>query len=209
MLKSAWRLFWVSLIALAAACAPARTVVVAPSMEGRDLGEYLVDRGRIAGIDARFGILFERNEAEIRGDAAISMARNGDLSLRVYSLGFLALELTSGEGVTKSTPHLDGDKKLILTRGLRDCIFWWDMPDYVLADEGDRYSLDSGMRQIWIDKRTFLPLRQRIWFDDGRELIVTYGEPQESEGVWYPSKIRIELLSYAVTLSISEMEFRR
>lgn len=209
MLKSAWRLFWVSLIALAAACAPARTVVVAPSMEGKDLGEYLADRSRIAGIDARLSILFERNEAEIRGDAALAVSSGGEMTLRIYSLGFLAMELTSGNGVTKSTPHLDGDKKLILTRGLRDCLFWWDMRDYVLTEEGDRYSLDSGMRQIWIDKRTFLPLRQRIWFDDGRELFVTYGEPQEREGVWYPSKIRIELLSYAVTLSISEMEFRK
>jgi hypothetical protein len=178
-------------------------------MQGKDLGEYLADRVRIAGMDARLGILFERGESEIRGDAALTIARSGDLTLRVYSLGFLALELSSRDGITQSTPRLDDDKKLILTRGLREGLYWWDMPDYALTDEGDRYSLDSGVRRIWIDKRTFLPLRQRIWFDDGKELTIIYMEPQESDGVWYPSKIRIELLRYAVTLSIKEMMFSR
>jgi len=199
--------FWVSLILFFAACAPAR-IAVPPSFEGKDLGEFLAERGTVSGIETRFGILFERNEAETRGDAALAVSKNGDMNLRVYSLGFLAMELISANGVTKSSPHLEGNRKAILTRGLRDCLFWWDVPGGSMSDEGDSYLLSAGGRRVWIDKRTFLPIQQRIRIEEDRELIITYGAPAEQEGFWYPSKIRIELMGYSVTLSIREMALR-
>ncbi len=206
MLMNALRLFWVSLLVTMAACAPAR--VVAPSLEGRDLREYLSARNGISEIETQFSILFERNDSDMRGDAALTISKNGDMSLRVYSLGFLAMEVSSKDGVTKSRPHLDKGRTDLLTRGLRDCLFWWDVGDYTITDEGARYVVRNAEREIWLNKKTLLPERQRIWLDDDKELTVSYSDPEERNGVWYQSKIRIELMKYSVTLRVKEMAFR-
>ncbi|MDA8432350.1 MAG: hypothetical protein M0Z60_05225 [Nitrospiraceae bacterium] len=206
MSKHVLKLFFVSLIFLAASCAPKRIAV--PSFEGRAFNDLLSEKSGISSIDAKVAILFEKNGSEIRGDAALDVAKTGDISLRVYSLGFLAMEITSRNGRVKSDPVLDRGKKAILTRGLRDCLFWWDIKDYLISDEGGYYILKNPEREIWIDKKTFLPDRQTIRFEDGRVLYVFYSEPANDGDSWYQSKIRIELSKYAVTLTIKKMAFK-
>lgn len=205
-MRHASKLFSVSLVLLLAACA-ARKIEM-PSYEGRAFDEVLSERGVVTDINTRFSILFEKNETEIRGDAALDISRAGDMSLRVYSLGFLAMELTSKDGAVRSDPALDRAKKMILTRGLRDCLFWWDVRDFDLLDEKGSLLLKSAGREIWIDKKTFLPSRQTIYFEDGKELNIYYSEPANENDVWYQSKIRIELAKYVVTLKIKSMSFK-
>jgi hypothetical protein len=206
MSRRVYKLFFLSLILLVASCAPKR--VAMPSYEGRAFSDVLSEKSGISGIDTRFGILFEKNGSEIKGDAALDIAKSGDLSLRVYSLGFLAMELTSRGGRVKSDPPLDRKKKIILTRGLRDCLFWWDMKEYAFREENGHYLLKNADRELWIDKKTFLPSRQTIRFGDGKELNIYYSEPANDGDVWYQSKIRIELSKYAVTLTIKKMTFK-
>jgi hypothetical protein len=206
MSRHASRLFFLSLALFLAACAPKR--IEMPSYEGRAFSDVLAERSGISGIDAKLAILFERNGSEIRGDAALDISRSGDLSLRVYSLGFLAMELTSRDGRVKSDPPLDRGKKLILTEGLRDCLFWWDVKGYVFSDENGYYLLRNSDREIWIDKKTFLPSRQTVRFKDGKVLNISYSEPANDNDIWYQSKIRIELSRYAVTLTIKRMTFK-
>jgi hypothetical protein len=194
------------MVVLFAGCAPKR--IALPSYEGRAFSDVLAEKSGISAIDTKFAILFERNGSEVRGDAALDISRSGDLSLRVYSLGFLAMEMTSHEGLVKSDPPLDRGKKLILTEGLRDCLFWWDMGDYVFSEGNGYYVLKNAGRELWIDKKTFLPSRQTIRFGDGRELKVYYSDPANDNDVWYQSKIRIELSNYAVTLTIKKMTFK-
>jgi hypothetical protein len=206
MSRHALRLFFLSLVLLAASCAPKR--VTMPSYEGRAFHDVLAEKSGISGIDTRFAILFERKGSEIKGDAALDISKSGDLSLRIYSLGFLAMELTSRNGRVKSDPPLDRRKKVILTRGLRDCLFWWDMKEYVLQEENGYYLLKNAERELWIDKKTFLPSRQTVRFEDGRELKIFYSDPANDGDNWYPSKIRIEMSRYAVTLTIKKMTFK-
>jgi hypothetical protein len=52
-----------------------------------------------------------------------------------------------------------------------------------------------------------LPKRQRIDFDDGKELVVLYDNPAREKDIWYQSKMRIELKRYAVTLTVKEISF--
>jgi hypothetical protein len=206
MLKHASKLFWVSLVLLVAACAPKK--IAMPSYEGRAFKEVLSEKSGISAIEAKFAVLFEKKGSEIKGDAALDIEKSGDLSLRVYSLGFLAMELTSRGGRVKSDPVLDRGKRLILTRGLRDCLFWWDMKDYDFSEENGQYVMRNSDRELWIDKKTFLPSRQTIRFEDGKELKIYYSEPAGENDVWYQSKIRIELSRYAVTLTIKKMTFK-
>jgi hypothetical protein len=209
MSRHALNLFLISIVLLSTACA-ARKIekIELPSYEGRVLREVLSERNGIHDIETKFAVLFEKKDTEIRGDAALDISRTGDISLRVYSLGFLAMELTSKDGVVKSTPSLDNGKKVILTRGLRDCLFWWDIRDTSLIEENGYYVLESPDREIWIDKKTFLPARQNIYFEDGKVLNVYYDNPTKEDDIWYQSKIRIEFLQYSVTFTIRHMLYK-
>ncbi len=206
MLKNALRLFCVSLLILAASCAPKR--VALPSYEGTDLRDYMEGLQNISEMQARMSVMFERSEGQIKGDAALDIAKNGDLSLRIYSLGFLAFQLTSREGIVNSSVHIDENKSFILTQGLRDCLFWWNIRDYTLSEDEGHYLLKSPGRVIWIDRKTFLPTKQKIYIGEDKEITIYYEDPAKSENFWYQSKIRIELAKYRVTITVKDISLK-
>jgi hypothetical protein len=206
MWKNVLKLFLVSIFILLAACASRRIEI--PSYEGRDFREVISGMQGITEIETRMSILFEKVDTETTGEGALDISSNGDMSLRVYSLGFLAMELTSREGRVKSTPRLDRNKTMILTKGLRDCLYWWDIKDFNLAEDGDDYLLRNRERELWVDRRTFLPRKQIIRFDPDRELVIYYESPARADDVWYQAKIRIELSRYRVTLTLKNISFK-
>ncbi len=209
MSRRALNLFLISIVLLSTSCA-ARKIekIELPSYEGRAIREVLSERNRIRDIETKFAVLFEKKDSEIRGDAALDISQTGDMSLRVYSLGFLAMELTARDGVIKSSPSLDKGKKIILTRGLRDCLFWWDVKDFSLIEKNGYYVLEGPDRDLWVDKKTFLPARQNIYFEDGKVLNVYYDGPTKENDIWYQSKIRIEFLQYSVTFTVRHMLYK-
>jgi hypothetical protein len=204
-LKSVLKLCFVSTIILLCSCAAPEVKI--PTYEGMDVTEGLRLNEHISAIEAELSIIFKKEGASMRGEGVVNISKNGDLTLRVYSLGFLAFELTSDHGSVKSDPALDRTKRKILTSGLRDCLFWWDMDKYDVAEEGDVYLLRSFPRKIWIDRKTMLPVQQSVQLDDDRELWFYYEKPEKMGGIWFPSKVRIELSRYAVILEFDEMLF--
>jgi hypothetical protein len=206
MWKNVLKLFFVSIFFLIAACAPRK--IEMPSYEGREFREVISGMQNISEIETRMSIVFEKVDTEMTGDGALSISRGGDMSLRVYSLGFLAMEVTSREGMVKSTPRLDKSKTMILTKGLRDCLFWWDIKDFTLSEDRDAYLLINGDRELWVDRKTFLPKKQIIRFDDDKEITICYEHPARENDVWYQSKMRIELSRYRVTLTVKNISFK-
>jgi len=200
------RLFWISLFFLLSACAPRR--VELPSIGGGNLRAALAEKRAVSDIEATFSIVFEKTDSEVRGDGALSIAKTGDLDLRVYSLGFLAMELTARDGVVRSSPRIDRNKSIILTEGLTDCIFWWNLEAYTTDEEGDALIIRNERRTVWIGKKTFLPTRQVVRLDDGRVLTVSYSDPVRENGLWYQSRIRIEFQRYAVSLAVKNLAAR-
>ncbi|MGC2064506.1 MAG: hypothetical protein WA610_16170 [Thermodesulfovibrionales bacterium] len=225
MSRNVLRLFWISLfplLLLASSCAPKR--VSLPSFQGGDIRAALAEKRTITEIETTFSISLgrhdETNGAEMQGDGALTISdfgsaagsdsgsgsNSGDFDLRIYSLGFLAMEVTSRDGLLRSSPKLEETKKLILTEGLRDCIFWWNMGDFVIDEEDGMYVLRDGSRAVWVDKKSFLPLRQVVFLDDGKELNISYEEPVQEKGRWYQSRIRIDFLQYTVSLSVKTVD---
>jgi hypothetical protein len=186
-------------------CAPKRVEI--PTYEGIDVKEVLFTKNTISTIDATFSIVFEKDDSEMRGEGVLNISRNGDLNLRVYSFGFLALEVTSENGVIKSNPRIDRSKTKILTQGLRDCLFWWDIQDYEVEERDSMYLLKNFSREVWFDKKTILPIKQRVAIESGRELHISYEDMEKMGDVWYPSAITIELSQYSVELKIKEISF--
>ena len=199
------KLFCISIMVLLASCAPKATAP--PLLEKGSLEEVIAGRQTISQIDATLSILFEKTDSEIRGDGTLHILHNGDLELKVYSLGFLAMELTSRNGVVKSTPRLDSAKKTILTKGLRDCLFWWDIKDFTVRDENGYYLLRNDEREIMIDKKNILPKKQHIYFPNGKELTIDYENPAGENGIPYQTKMKIYLSKYSVTLTVKNINF--
>jgi len=204
-LKNVLRLFFINTIIILCSCAVPEVQV--PTYEDMDVGEALYMKERISAIEAEFAITFYRDDSKRSGDGILTISKDGDLNLRVYSLGFLAFELTSQDGIIKSVPVLDRTKREILTYGLRDCLFWWDIRDYEVDEQEDMYLLRSYLRKLWVDRKTMLPVQQSVQLEDDRELWFYYEEPQKMGDVWYPSKIRIDLSRYSLTLEFDEMLF--
>ena len=205
MSKNSLKLFCISSILFLASCAP-RTMELTLHEE-RSLDEVIAGRNGISQIDTTFSVLFEKPDSEIRGDGTLNICNNGNLDLRVYSLGFLAMELTSRNGVVKSKPGLDSTKKTILTQGLRDCLFWWDIKNFTVQDENGYYLLRNSEREITIDKKSSLPKKQQIYFTNGKVLSVYYDNPARGNGILYQSKMKIELSKYSVTLLVKNIHF--
>lgn len=205
MLKTVLRLFLLSTILFLFSCAAPR--IEMPVYEGIDIADALHLKNGISAIEATFTIIFEREDTEIRGDGVLNISRNGDLSLRVYSFGFLALELTSENGVIKSVPMIDRTRGTMLTYGLRDCLFWWDIKDFEVAEKEGIYLLKNLSRTLWLDRKTMFPIKQTVSLEDGREFNFYYENPEKADDIWYPSKIRIEFSKYSVILKIKDISF--
>ena len=180
-----------------------------PLLEERGLEAVLAEMKSIERIDAIMSVVFEKKDSEMYGDAVLDITKAGDLHLKVYTLGILGMDLTSRDGVVKSTPRLDKIKTTILTQGLRDCLFWWDLHNYAVREDGDYLVMQNAARSVWLDRKSLLPGKQRIDFDDGKQLTVLYDSPVRQSGIWYQSRIRIELTRYIVTLQIKEIGFNR
>jgi len=203
-LKNVLRLFFINTIVFLFSCAIPE--IKPPIYEDVDVGEALHWKESISAIQAEFSITFKRDDSKVSGDGVLNISKDGNLNLRVYSLGFLAFELTSENGVIKSNPMLDMIKRKILTYGLRDCLFWWDIRDFEIDNEGDVYLIRSLSRRLWVNRKTLLPVQQSVLLDD-RELWFYYEQPKNMGDIWYPSKIRIELSRYSMTLEFDEMLF--
>lgn len=204
-MKNVLRLFFINIIALLLSCAAPKLEV--PIYEDIDVREALHWKDSISAIEAEFSINFKRSDSEVSGNGVLKISKDGDLNLRVYSLGFLAFEIISENGVIKSDPMIDRTKKRLLTHGLRDCLFWWDIRDFEVEEGEDAYIILGFSRKLWIDRKTMLPIQQSIQLEYDRKLWFYYGEPEKMGGTWYPSKIRIELSRYSMTLEFDEMLF--
>lgn len=175
-----------------------------PTYEGVDPRGELSKRENTESIRSTFSIEFERDGETIRGDAALYLTRDS-LTLRVYSFGFLVVEIASGDGMTMSDPPLDRNRIAMLVDGIRNSFFWWSIKNYDIREEGDTYRLWNSWRRLFINKKTLLPEKQLIDLEDGRELAVIYEEPDEIGGIWFPSRMRIELSRYVVSLRIKSI----
>jgi hypothetical protein len=207
MLKNALALFSVSFLLFFMACAPKKVEV--PAFAPKSLDELLSEKNGLFEIDTSFEIVLKKSDTEISGNGILNIHEKGDLSLRVYSIGLLMMELSSKNHIIKSNPRLDKNRTAILTQGLRDCFFWWDIKDFTVSDsEAGLYLLENRNRSLWIDKKTSLPIKQNIHFDDGKELTIFYDNPAEENSIRYQSRMRIELSKNTVILTIKNISFK-
>ncbi|MBF0327666.1 MAG: hypothetical protein HQL10_00740 [Nitrospirae bacterium] len=176
---------------IAVSCAPKQAA--RPVREGVALEELISSLKNIQALETVMTLEYEKGESIMSGEAFMNLSAK-ELNLRVYYLGFLAGEVKEKEGVIETNPKLDRNKKILLTDGLRSSFFWWNIAEYTLENEDDRYILRNDFRKVVIDKKMLLPLIQVIEMPDGEKLTVYYDSPvvQPEPALWYQSSLRIE-----------------
>jgi hypothetical protein len=187
---------------LALSCSTKRVEI--PSFEGVTLEDELARRCAVEALTSTFSIEFEKDGGVIKGDAVLKLTPE-TLELRVYSLGFLVAEVTADETTATSEPPIDKNRIALLVEGLRNSFFWWSIRNGEIREEENLYRVRNSWRRVYISKKTFLPERQVIELEDGRELDVMYGEPDRISGIWFPSRMRIGLSRYSVNLKIKTL----
>lgn len=172
------------------------------------LNDRLKSFENIQSIKSVFSIELDRgNNGTIKGEGVLRLSGE-DLALQVYSMGFLVAEVNADGSGVRSDPPVSKNRLLMLVNGLRNSFFWWDMKEYSFKDEGDNFILTNSWKRLIIDKKTMMPLRLKIDLEDGNRLDISYYEPTDINGFVFPSKIRIELLNYAVNLKIKDIEIK-
>jgi hypothetical protein len=193
-----------------ASCAP--KYAERPSREGMPLSEVLYRMNGIQSIEAVLSIHYEKNEAAMSGDAFLNLSGNA-LDLRIYYLGFLAGEIKEDNGVISSKPKIDKYKSIVLVDGLKNSFMWWTIKDYTVEEIEDTYVLKNFNRELIIDKKNLLPLKQTIELDNGEELNISYDTPAQNqpetnqyipdpETTWYQSRLSIRYRNHLVTVKV-------
>lgn len=231
---SFWILTSVSCILTLLSCAPKH--VALPSYEGVPIESALSELRRITSIETVLSVEYAKSDGMMTGDASLRLSEN-DLDLRLYYLGFLAGEIKEHDGIIQSKPTIDGNKKALLVEGLKNGFLWWNIKDYRVEEREDLFVLRNSYREIVINKKTLLPVRQTVELENGDRLTITYDSPVKAEGektgdqedektevntssttqsgtftlseLWYPSQITIELRKYLVKVKVKSYSASR
>ncbi len=183
-------------------CAARRVEI--PTFEGVDPKVILAEKENIKSLESTLYIEFEKDGSIMKGDGVLRLTPDS-MDLQIYSLGFLVAEVSSNGDVAHSNPPIEKKRLLMLIEGLRHSFFWWSVRNPVIRDYNDTYRVSNSWKKLFLNKRTMMPEKQIIELEGGRQLTAYYEEPALLGGIWFPSRMRLELSSQSVNLKIKTL----
>jgi hypothetical protein len=138
-------------------------------------------------------------------NASVIFQRPDNAHMRMYKLGMLVGDIVMKDGelyiiTGKKDPKLAG-----LIEEFLHAVFWWDnVQGDSLYSEKDEYIIRKAGKEIRLDKATLLPVRQDI-ISSGKNVHITYTEPQSFDGFWYPSKLEISVDAFRFIVTIEKL----
>lgn len=180
-----------------------------PDMSGVPFSNHIAALNQIKIINASMGMGYEAGEITMSGDAALELT-GSSLDMRIYHLGFLAAEIKEQNGAINSKPRMSKDRALLLVDGIRYGFFWWRLNGFDLSETDTSFILANPSRKVVVDKKTYLPVEQTIFLDNGGQAVVHYQNPQrtdddadiKSDLGWYQSEMTIKYKKHTVTTYI-------
>lgn len=180
-----------------------------PDMTNIPFSEHMKGLNEIKNINASMGMGYEAGDVSMSGDAALQLT-DSSLEMRVYHLGFLAAEIKEQNGAVNSRPRLSKDRALLLVDGIRYGFFWWRLDGFDLSETDTSFILSNPTRKVIVDKKTYLPVEQTIFLDNGGQAVIQYKNPERTEDdadiksdlKWYPSEMTIKYKKHTVTTYI-------
>ncbi|MCE5311880.1 MAG: hypothetical protein LLF86_01870 [Nitrospiraceae bacterium] len=180
-----------------------------PDMTGVSFSQYMARLNDIQSINASMGMGYEAGEITMSGDAALELT-GSSLDMRIYHLGFLAAEIKEQNGVVNSKPRLSRDRALLLVDGIKYGFFWWRLNGFDLSETDTAFILANPSRKVVVDKKTYLPIEQTIFLDNGGQAVIHYQNPQKTDNdadvksdlSWYQSEMTLKYKKHTVTTYI-------
>jgi hypothetical protein len=208
MLKKLWIYFFISLLFIAAACAP-RVVISPPRVEEEELTlTEIMERvsSDIEVVKAIAYIKIEKDSAPYSSvNASMLAKRPGWVHMRMYQLGMLVKDFIIKNGSIHVISGKNDKNLKKLGEELYGAVLWWDVIDGgVLSISPEVYIIKSASRDIYLDRQTLLPLRQEIK-DRDRVLTITYSRPSDFEGLWHPSLMEMNAGNFKFTVTLKKM----
>ncbi len=189
-------------------CAPKVITPVPPQYrEELSLDEIISKVGDdIQVIKAIADIRIEKNsELYDQINASVIFQRPDRAHMRIYKFGMLMSDIVKKDG---ELYVLTGkkDKKLAgLIEEFLYAVFWWEeVKGGYFYSQADEYIIRTVSKEIHLDKTTLFPLTQDI-SSSGKTVHVTYTEPHDYEGLWYPSKLEISVNDFRFSVKIDKL----
>ncbi len=210
MSKKLLKYFFISFI-LITACAPKPGLELPPSLySGEELSlAEIVSRvsGETEVIKVIADIKINKNNKPFDSiSASVLIKRPGHVHMRIYKLGMLAKDFViKDDELYVLSGKSSSDLKRLGTE-FYNSVFWWDnIKDGIMQRNTASYIIKKGNNEIYLDRATLLPLKQKITtFNNSIEIL--YNEPQQSEdGYWYPSVLEINLDNFTFNIKLKKL----
>jgi hypothetical protein len=189
-------------------CAP-QIITTAPPQyrEELSLDEIIAKvSDEIQVLKAVADIRIEKNNELIDQINASALVQRPDrVHMRVYKLGMLARDIVMQDSKLYGLSGKNSAKIAGLIDEFFHAVFWWDdVEDGSLYSLGAEYIIRTVNKEIHLDKATLLALRQDIR-SSGKTVHITYADPQNYEGFWYPSKLVIDVDEFRFSVKIAKL----
>ncbi|MBI4683414.1 MAG: hypothetical protein HY757_09995 [Nitrospirae bacterium] len=209
MSKKLLRCFYFSLLFVFVACVPTPKIAPLPLYEQRDLSLEEVIAKVSDDIDVLKTIadinIEKNNEPYSSISASMLIKKPGWVHMRMYQLGILVRDFVIKDDSLYVLSGKNDDNLKKLGRELYNAIYWWDgYSRGEMSVGGETYIIRTGDREIHLDKTTLLPLKQGIKVLN-KNIQVTYYEPVNNEGFWYPALLKIHMDDFTFTVKIKKL----
>ncbi|RJQ15966.1 MAG: hypothetical protein C4560_10360 [Nitrospiraceae bacterium] len=188
-------------------CAP--KVAPPPQYMEEDLSLEDVIKKAGSDIEALKGIaeirIEKNNEPYDFISASVIIKRPEQVHMRIYKFGMLVKDFVVRDGELYVISGKGDEKLKNIAEEFLCSIFWWDnLKDASMHRAGEEYVIKTLDREIHLDVATLLPLRQEIRTLK-RIIYITYSEPRNNEGFWYPSRLEITADGFRFIVTLDKL----
>lgn len=208
MLKKLLRFFCISGLLIFISCAP-RVAPLPPQIIEDDLSlEEIIARAGsdIEVLKAITDVKIEKNKEPYSFiNASLLIRRPDQVHMRMYQLGMLVRDFVIKDDKLYVLAGKKDSNLKKLGRELNNAIFWWESAvNGALYREGREYIVEVENKKIHLDSTTLLPVKQEVSSLHNR-IIIEYKDPQDYNGFWYPSTIKIFAGDFEFTVKLKKL----
>lgn len=209
MSKKLLRYLCFSVFIIFAACAPRPTVAPPPSYDETEmtLKEVLAKAGKdIKVLKAITDIRIEKNNEPYSFiKASVLIKEPYWIHMRMYQLGMLVRDFVIRDNELYVLSGKNDSNLMTLGRELYNAIFWWDAySSGVMHREAETYIIRTDDKEIHLDGRTLLPVRQEIKALNN-SIRITYENPVNNEDFWYSEILKINVADFTFTIKLKKL----
>jgi hypothetical protein len=147
----------------------------------------------------------KNNELYDQINASVIVKRPDSAHMRMYKFGMLVSDIVMKDGSLHILTGKSDKKTGELINEFFHAVFWWDgLERGAMYREGDAYIIKINNKEIRLDRATLLPLSQEIYLLS-KIIHITYTEPHDYDGFWYPSKMGISVDDLRFKVSIDKL----